>query len=96
VTEIPPVKPVVTEYQWHRLVCPACGEETRADVPAGVPTGGFGPRVQAIMALWLSLAPNSQLVTHFFRKGEGATFVYIDDIFHIISISHFQLYASCV
>ena len=51
VTEIPPVKPVVTEYQWHRLVCPACGEETRAEVPSGVPTGGFGPRVQAITAL---------------------------------------------
>jgi transposase len=51
VTEIPPVKPVVTEYQVHRLVCPACGEETRTEVPAGVPTGGFGPRVQAITAL---------------------------------------------
>ena len=51
VTEIPPVTPVVTEYQLHRLVCPACGEETRAEVPAGVPTGGFGPRVQAITAL---------------------------------------------
>jgi transposase len=51
VTEIPPVKPVVTEYQVHRLVCPACGEEPRAEVPAGVPTGGFGPRVQAITAL---------------------------------------------
>jgi transposase len=52
VTEIPPMKPVVTEYRLHRLVCPACGEETRAEVPGGVPTGGFGPRVQAITALW--------------------------------------------
>jgi len=51
VTEIPPMKPVVTEYQLHRLVGPACGEETRAEVPAGVPTGSFGPRVQAITAL---------------------------------------------
>jgi hypothetical protein len=51
VTEIPPVQPVVTAYQWHRLVCPACGEEPRAEVPSGVPTGGFGPRVQAITAL---------------------------------------------
>ena len=32
-------KPVVTEYQLHRLCCPACGEETRAEVPSGVPTG---------------------------------------------------------
>jgi transposase len=51
VTEIPPVKPVVTEYQLHRLVCPACGEATRAELPPGVPTGGFGPRIQATMAL---------------------------------------------
>jgi transposase len=51
VTEIPPVTPVVTEYQLHQLVCSACGEVTRAEVPPGVPTGGFGPRVQAIAAL---------------------------------------------
>jgi transposase len=51
VTEIPPVKPVITEDQVHRLVCPACGEATRAALPAGGPPGGFGPRVQAITAL---------------------------------------------
>ena len=26
VIEIPPLQPVVTEYQWHQLACPACGE----------------------------------------------------------------------
>jgi transposase len=51
VTEIPPAKPVVTEYQLHRLVCPACGELTRAELPPGAPQGVFGPRVQAIAAL---------------------------------------------
>jgi transposase len=51
VTELPPVQPIVTEYQLHRLVCPVCGETTRAQLPAGVPTGGFGQRVQAIAAL---------------------------------------------
>jgi transposase len=51
VTEIPPLQPVVTAYQLHRLIGPACGEETRAEVLAGVPTGSFGPRVQAITAL---------------------------------------------
>ena len=39
VMEIPPIQPVVTEYQWHQLVCPACGETTRAPWPAGVPSG---------------------------------------------------------
>jgi transposase len=51
VTEIPPVQPIVTAYQLHRLVCPACGEATRAELPLGVPPGGFGPRLQATMAL---------------------------------------------
>jgi transposase len=51
VTEIPPIQPAITEYQLHRLVCPACGEATRAAVPAGAPTGEGGPRVQAITAL---------------------------------------------
>jgi transposase len=51
VTELPPVKPRVTEYRLHRLLCPACGVATRADVPPGVPPGGFGPRVQATVAL---------------------------------------------
>ena len=51
VIEMPPIKPVVTEYQWHQLACPACGETTRAPWPAGVPSGTYGPRVQATVAL---------------------------------------------
>jgi transposase len=51
VTEIPPIKPVVTEYQLPQLCCPSCGALTRAEPPVGTPTSGFGPRVQAITAL---------------------------------------------
>ena len=51
VIELPPIKPVVTEYQWHQLACPACGETTRAPWPEGVPSGTYGPRVQATVAL---------------------------------------------
>jgi transposase len=51
VPEVPPVTPVVTEYQLPRLLCPACGVPTRAPSPAGVPPGGLGPRVQALVAL---------------------------------------------
>jgi transposase len=51
VTELPPIKPVVTEYQLHQLCCPACGEATRGELPVGVSSGAFGPRVQAITAL---------------------------------------------
>jgi len=52
VIEIPPLKPVVTEYQWHQLTCSLCGEITRAPWPAGVPSGTYGPRVQATVALY--------------------------------------------
>ena len=52
VIEMPPIKPVITEYQWHQLVCPKCGETTRAPWPAGVPSGTYGPRVQATVALY--------------------------------------------
>ena len=51
VIEMPPIEPVVTAYQWHQLVCPACGETTRAPWPQGVPSGTYGPRVHATVAL---------------------------------------------
>lgn len=51
VIELPPRQPVVTEYPWHQLWCAACGEVTRAPWPAGVPSGTYGPRVQATVAL---------------------------------------------
>jgi transposase len=51
VVELPPIKPLVIEWQLHALGCPRCGAITRAELPAGVPLGGFGPRVQATAAL---------------------------------------------
>lgn len=51
VTEIPPVVVEVTEYRLHTLGCPACGKETRAELPAGVPQGAFAPRLQAMVSL---------------------------------------------
>jgi transposase len=51
VTELPPVRAVVTEHRLHRVVCPACGAGTRAALPAAVPTGAFGPGLQATVAL---------------------------------------------
>ena len=51
VLELPRFKPTVTEYQLHRLACPRCGTTTCAALPAGVPRGGQGPRLQATVAL---------------------------------------------
>jgi transposase len=64
VTEIPPVMPVVTAYQWHQLVCSACGAVTRAELPPGVPMGGFGPRVQALTARCTGASHRSQRTAH--------------------------------
>ena len=51
VLELPKIQPHVTEYQFHRLRCPACGLSTCARLPDGVPAGGQGPRLQAVLAL---------------------------------------------
>lgn len=51
VTEVPVVKPTVTEYRLHALGCTDCGEVTRAELPAGVPRGAFGPVLASMVAL---------------------------------------------
>jgi transposase len=47
VTELPRIEPEVIEYRQHTLTCLACGIETTPDWPAAVPSGSFGPRIQA-------------------------------------------------
>ena len=51
VAELPRIEPIVDEYRLHRLTCPGCGATTCASLPAGVPTGGFGPYLQAVLAM---------------------------------------------
>ena len=51
VTEVPQVRPWVTEYQLHTLGCARCGVTTTAPLPAGVPRGAFGPRLQTVAAV---------------------------------------------
>lgn len=51
VAEIPEVRADVIEYRLHRLDCPGCGASNRGKLPAGVPSGLFGPRLQATIAL---------------------------------------------
>lgn len=51
VWEVPEIKPIVVEYQQHRLTCRGCGESTCAELPAGVPTSTAGPRLVALSAM---------------------------------------------
>ena len=49
VTELPAIQARTIEYQCHRVVCPECGESTRAAVPEQA-TGHFGPQLTALIA----------------------------------------------
>lgn len=50
VAELPPIAVTVSEHRLQRLRCPTCAAETRAELPAHVPRGAFGPRLQAALA----------------------------------------------
>jgi transposase len=60
VTDLPPVKPTVTEHQIHTLECRACGCRNRGTLPPNVPRGCFGPNVVAVVTLLSSLGRLSQ------------------------------------
>jgi transposase len=51
VTELPAVRATITEHRLHAVRCAACGAITRAGLPAAVPPGAFGPRLQATVAV---------------------------------------------
>ena len=70
VWELPEIKPLVTEYQRHRLRCPQCGETTCADLPPGVPCGQSGPRLIAFAALLMA----------YFRQSKRRTALFLGDL----------------
>ena len=51
VLELPPIRPIVTEYRRHRLCCPRCRTSTCAALPAAVAGTSCGPPLQAAVAL---------------------------------------------
>jgi transposase len=60
VWEIPEIKPLVTEYQLHRLTCPGCSTSTRGQLPPGVPQSQAGPRLVALTALLMGCFKQSK------------------------------------
>jgi transposase len=60
VWELPEIKPIVTEYQLHRLVCPCCAISTCGELPAGVPHSQAGPRLVALTALLMGCFKQSK------------------------------------
>lgn len=73
VWELPEIRPLVTEYQRHRLTCPGCGESTCAPLPTGVPTGQSGPRLVAFTSLLMA----------YFRQSKRRTALFVTSILNI-------------
>jgi len=73
VYELPEIKPVVTEYQQHRLSCPGCGETTCAALPVGVPRGGSGPKRIAFVALLMAC----------FRQSKRRTSLFVETLLNV-------------
>ena len=73
VWELPPIKPIVTEYQRHRGHCSRCGITTCGELPAGVPSGQCGPRLAAFTGL---------LMGHF-RQSKRRAAMFLGDLLNI-------------
>ena len=73
VWDLPPIEPIVTEYQRHRLHCPGCGISTCGELPNGVPTGQCGPRLAAFTGL---------LMGHF-RQSKRRASLFLEDLLNI-------------
>ena len=68
VWELPVIKPHVSEYQRHRLMCHDCGETTCAALPPGVPQGQSGPRLIAFSGLLMAYFRQSKRRTALFLE----------------------------
>lgn len=51
VIELPETAVVTTEHQCLKVVCRDCATHTRAELPAGVESGAFGPRLRATVVM---------------------------------------------
>jgi transposase len=73
VWDLPPIQPVVIEYQRQRGHCAGCGISTCGALPAGVPSGQCGPRLAAFTGL---------LMGHF-RQSKRRAALFLEDLLNI-------------
>jgi hypothetical protein len=73
VWDLPPIEPIVTEYQLHRGFCPCCAITTQAKLPDGVPRGQCGARLAAFTGL---------LMGHF-RQSKRRASMFLGDLLNI-------------
>jgi hypothetical protein len=65
VSEIEPIKPIITEHQAHTTLC-ECGCHTSANLPPEVLKSNFGPRLASIIAYLAAVLHVSRRRTHEF------------------------------
>lgn len=73
VWDLPPIKPIIDEYQLFGGHCACCGITTLASLPAGVPTGQCGPQLAAFTGL---------LMGHF-RQSKRRASMFLGDLLNI-------------
>jgi len=73
VWELPPILPIIDEYQLFRGHCPCCGITTTATLPEGVPTGQCGPALAAFTGL---------LMGHF-RQSKRRAAAFLGDLLNV-------------
>lgn len=49
IAELPPISVLLIEHRTRRLRCPECRAETTAELPAGIGSSAFGPRLRAVI-----------------------------------------------
>src|SRR5713101_4143707 len=64
VTDLPRIEPIVTEDRRHTLGCGVCGATTQAAWPAAMPSGSFGPGLQATVGYLTGRMGASQREVH--------------------------------
>jgi hypothetical protein len=52
VIDIPPIQAEVIEHRLHRLLCPRCSTSTCAELPQGVESSHYGPRLSPWWVCW--------------------------------------------
>ena len=73
VWDLPPIEPIIDEYQLFRGQCSCCGITTTASLPEGVPSGQCGPRLAAFTGL---------LMGHF-RQSKRRASMFLGDLLNI-------------
>jgi transposase len=63
VTELPPIKAHITEYQCYRVICPECGNKTQAELPPQAHRH-FGAQLTALIAYLTVVCRMPRRVVH--------------------------------